>query len=148
MNFKKVIIAADHAGVDLKDELVKFCKRHTISVEDLGATDDVSVDYPDYAHKVCEKVLTSETVAGVLICGSGIGMSMAANRHCGIRAALCLDEDGVTATLARRHNKANILCLGARLMTIDAAINSLQVFLATPFEGGRHERRVQKIETP
>lgn len=112
-------------------------------VEDLGPSTTDSVDYPDYAQALCGWVLGESSRFGVLICGSGIGMSMAANRFSGVRAALC--HDGLSAQLTRRHNDANVLCLGARLIGVDTARDCLKQFLTTDFEGGRHERRVAKL---
>lgn len=143
--FKHVFLASDHAGVALKKALLSFCAHHSVAWEDLGPFDETAVDYPDFARKVVDKVRAVPDSAGVLICGSGVGMSLAANRFPGIRAALCLDH-GQTADLARRHNNANVLCLGANLVSQEAALVSLQTFLTTTFEGGRHERRLKKLE--
>lgn len=137
-----IFIAADHAGVDLKailkEELVKLQFRPI----DLGTEGSESVDYPDFAHALANRVLESQSL-GILICGSGIGMSMAANRHPGVRAALCFDL--LSTRLSREHNDANILVLGARLIGVDVAKECLKIFLTTPFAGGRHVRRVEKI---
>lgn len=162
---RKVYLAADHGGYDLKEKI----KRHLIlasvelkiTVEDLGPHDTSAVDYPDYADQVCRKIhgfqlvraegetteplpLPAET--GFLICGSGQGMAMRANKYPHIRAALCWSEE--TARLAREHNDANILCLGGRLVDHDLALRLCEIFLSTRFEGGRHQRRVDKVCAP
>ena len=140
----KFYIATDHAGVDLKDYTVELLKQKGHDVIDLGPYDKERVDYPDYAIKVCEAVLADKKAQGILICGSGIGMSMAANRHHGIRAALC--HDAYTATVARGHNDANVLCFGERIVGKGVAESILDAWIAGSFEGGRHEGRVAKIE--
>lgn len=140
----KFYIATDHAGVDLKDYTVELLKQKGHDVIDLGPYDKARVDYPDYAIKVCEAVLADKEAQGILICGSGIGMSMAANRHHGIRAALC--HDAYTATVARGHNDANVLCFGERIVGKGVAESILDAWIAGSFEGGRHEGRVAKIE--
>ena len=140
----KFYIATDHAGLDLKDYTVELLKQKGHDVVDLGPYDKERVDYPDYANKVCEAALADKEAQGILICGSGIGMSMAANRHHGIRAALC--HDAYTATVARGHNDANILCFGERIVGKGVAESILDAWIAGSFEGGRHEGRVAKIE--
>ena len=140
----KFYIGTDHAGVDLKDWTVEYLREKGHEVEDLGPYTTDRVDYPDYANKVCEAVLADEGSQGILICGSGIGMSMAANRHKGIRAALC--HDAYTATVARGHNDANVLCYGERIVGKGVAASIIDAWLAGSFEGGRHEQRVAKIE--
>lgn len=140
---KTIAIASDHAGVELKSLLAADMEKDGWKVEDLGPASTQSVDYPDFAKKLCEFVLANPGSKGVLICGSGIGMSMAANRFSGIRAALC--HTGLEASLTRRHNDANVLCLGARIIGADAARDCLKHFLSTEFEGGRHEGRVAKL---
>ena len=139
-----IAIAADHAGVDLKRQLVEFMEAEGHSVEDLGPHSKDSVDYPDYAHQVAEKVLAGEVTLAVLVCGTGVGMSMAANRHGGVRAVCCSDE--FTARMSRAHNNANVLCLGARVVGTGTAEALVQAFVGTEFEGDRHARRVAKIE--
>jgi ribose 5-phosphate isomerase B len=139
-----ITIASDHAGVELKAVLLEAIRAGGREVRDLGPADTTSVDYPDFAHRVANAVATGEATMGVLICGTGIGMSVSANRHPGIRAALC--HDAFTAEMARRHNDANVLCVGARVIGIGVAKQILKIFLDTPFEGGRHQRRVEKIE--
>lgn len=143
MSEKKLFIAADHAGLALKAKLVQKIAEHGYEVNDLGTDSEASVDYPDYAADVAERVQRGEGI-GVLVCGSGVGMSIAANRFSGVRAALC--SDPFTARATRQHNDANILCLGARVVGDGLAEEILRVFLETPFEGGRHQRRVEKIE--
>lgn len=140
----KFYIATDHAGVDLKDYTVELLKEKGHEVIDLGPFSKDRVDYPDYAIKVCEAVLAEKNSHGILICGSGIGMSMAANRHSGIRAALC--HDAYTATVARGHNDANVLCFGERIIGKGVAESILDAWISGSFEGGRHSGRVEKIE--
>ena len=140
----KFYIATDHAGVDLKDYTVELLKEKGHEVIDLGPFNKDRVDYPDFAVKVCESVLADKSSQGILICGSGIGMSMAANRHSGIRAALC--HDAYTATVARGHNDANVLCFGERIVGRGVAESILDAWIAGSFDGGRHTNRVAKIE--
>lgn len=139
-----IVVASDHAGVDLKARLIKLIGEAGHEVRDLGPADTNSVDYPDYAHKVARAVAAGEADRGILICGTGIGMSLAANRHLRIRAALC--HDAFTAEMARLHNDANVLCVGARSTGEAVAEQIVRIFLGTAFEGGRHQRRVDKIE--
>ena len=140
----KFYIATDHAGIDLKDYTVELLKEKGHEVVDMGPFSKDRVDYPDYAHKVAKSVLAEPIAQGILICGSGIGMSMAANRHAGIRAALC--HDAFTATVARGHNDANILCFGERVVGKGVAESILDAWIAGSFDGGRHCGRVEKIE--
>lgn len=140
----KFFIATDHAGIELKDYTVKLLKTKGHEVIDLGPFSPDRVDYPDYAHRLCEEVLDDERTHGILICGSGIGMSMAANRHEGIRAALC--HDAYTATVARGHNDANVLCFGERIVGKGVAESIIDAWIAGSFDGGRHTTRVAKIE--
>lgn len=140
----KFYIATDHAGVDLKDYTVECLRGKGHEVIDLGPYDKERVDYPDYAINVCEHVLKDAASQGILICGSGIGMSMAANRFSGIRAALC--HDAYTATVARAHNDANVLCFGERIVGKGVAESIVDAWLTSSFEGGRHCGRVAKIE--
>lgn len=138
----KIFIASDHAGYDLKEFL-----KSTLSncdVVDLGCDSNDSVNYPDFAHKISQEVLKETTYKGILICGSGIGMSITANRYKGIRAALCFNEE--LAKLSRQHNNANILVLGARFIDQEQAKNIVNTWLQTEFEGGRHEKRVELID--
>lgn len=138
-----IAVAADHAGVSLKSELASELNSLGFDVLDLGTNGPESVDYPDYANALAEAMQAGKAKRGVLVCGSGIGVSIAANRHPGIRAALC--HDAVTARLARLHNDANVLALGARTTGLEVAKDCLRIFLNTPFEGGRHARRVAKL---
>jgi ribose 5-phosphate isomerase B len=139
-----IVIASDHAGVDLKTQILENLRDGGYEVCDLGPPDSSSVDYPDFGHKVAAAVVAGEAQAGILICGTGIGMSITANRHPGVRAALC--HDAFTAEMARRHNDANVLCMGARVIGGGVAEQVVGVFLSTSFEGDRHQRRVEKIE--
>ena len=140
----KYFIGTDHAGFAVKPFVIEYLQKKGIEVEDLGTYSSESVDYPDFAHKVAEAVLANEGSKGILICGSGIGMSLAANKHKGIRAALC--HDAYTAEMARRHNDANILCFGERVVGVGVIESILEAWLNAEFEGGRHERRVRKID--
>jgi len=137
-------IGTDHAGVELKDWTVELLKSKGFEVVDFGPYTKDRVDYPDYAHKVARAVIENSGTQGILICGSGIGMSMAANKHHGIRAALC--HDAYTAMVARKHNDANILCFGERIVGKGVAESIIDAWLANSFEGGRHIQRVEKIE--
>lgn len=142
---KKIFIGADHAGFLLKEQLKTFLFSQGYGVIDCGSLEkDTKVDYPDFAQAVCRKVL-AENARGILICASGIGMSIAANRYTGIRAALCWNPE--VAKLSRQHNDANILVLGARVISSSVALSCLEVFLSTPFEGGRHQSRIQKMDS-
>jgi ribose 5-phosphate isomerase B len=143
MSSETIAIAADHGGLELKRVLNDVLRAAGIDVLDLGTDDDNSVDYPDYAAKVVEALSDGRAARGVLICGSGIGMSIAANRHSGIRAALVRDVE--TALLSRKHNDANILVLGGRVTDAETAKACLDAFLGTEFEGGRHQRRIGKL---
>ena len=139
-----IVLASDHAAIALKAELVEQLAARGEDVRDLGPSDETSVDYPDFAHRLVREIVDGRADRGILICGTGIGMSMAANRHPGIRAALC--HDAYTAGMARAHNDANVLCLGARVLGGGVAAQIVEVFLDTGFEGGRHRHRVAKIE--
>lgn len=139
----RIAIACDHAGFELKEKIKPFLSKLGHSVRDLGAFSAESVDYPLYARKVAGYVSSGKVQRGVLICGSGIGMCMAANKIKKVRAAAC--ETTVTAKLSRSHNDSNVLCLGSRLLTVTKALSILSVWLKTPFEGGRHQRRVRMI---
>ncbi len=139
----KIAIGADHAGFAAKEEIKSVIKALGHQVLDQGTTSDASVDYPDYAEKVARAVIGGEADRGVLICGTGIGMSIAANKIDGIRAAVVTDEK--TAELSRKHNDANIFCAGARNTPVVRIAESLKVWLQTEFEGGRHLSRVGKI---
>lgn len=138
-----VAVAADHGGYDLKGILLPVLRDLGHEVLDLGTHGDASVDYPDYADAVASAIREGRAQRGILICGSGIGVSIAANRHREIRAAVC--RDGLTARLARAHNDANVLCLGARLIGVEQAKECVRIFLTTEFEGGRHAKRIAKM---
>ena len=134
-------IGSDHAGYQHKKTIIKYLKSKKIKITDMGPETEESVDYPEYAHKVCEKI--KENNKGILICGSGNGISMAANKHKNIRAAICWNKK--IAELARKHNDANILSIPARFINEKETIEILNIFLKTEFEGGRHQRRINKI---
>ncbi len=140
---EKIAIASDHAGYDLKVQLKQELEKLGFEAVDLGTDGLASVDYPDFANKMAETLASGVILRGVLVCGSGIGISMAANRHKWVRAALC--HDHLTAKLSRQHNNANVLCLGGRTTGADVAKDCLRVFLETEFEGGRHQNRVAKL---
>lgn len=141
---KSIAIAADHAGFDLKSKLVEDLKASGYDVQDLGTNDaTTSVDYPDFGRAVAEAVTSGKAERGVVVCGTGIGISIAANRHAGVRAALCHDE--TSARLCREHNDANVLALGARLIGEVVAKDCVRTFLSTEYAGERHARRVAKL---
>jgi ribose 5-phosphate isomerase B len=140
----KIVIASDHAGFRLKAELVSELRERGLEVEDLGTHDELSTDYPDYAHALAAGIESGRFQQGVLVCGTGIGMAMTANRHPRVRAAVC--SDTFSARMARAHNDANVLCLGGRVVGLGLAIDLVDAFLGARFEGGRHAGRVQKIE--
>jgi ribose 5-phosphate isomerase B len=139
----KVVTASDHAGLTLRAEAVKAAKAKGFEVEDLGPHAPDSVDYPDFAVEVSRAVAEGRARFGILVCGTGIGMSMAANKIPGVRAALCRTE--WEARMTRAHNDANVLCLGERVTGGGLGAAIVEAFLATPFEGGRHQRRVEKL---
>jgi ribose 5-phosphate isomerase B len=139
----RIALGADHAGVALKEHVTRHLITRGFDVTDFGTVSAESVDYPDFAAEVAREVASGRFERGVLVCGTGIGMAMAANKISGIRAAPVVDED--SARLCRAHNDANVLALGARVTPQDTAIRILDLFLDTPFEGGRHQRRVDKI---
>jgi ribose 5-phosphate isomerase B len=141
---ERILIAADHAGFQLKEKLETALKDMGFDVEDLGTDSDASTDYADYAHPLAERVERGEVKRGVLMCGTGLGMSYAANRHPNVRAAVAWSPE--IAKLAREHNDANVLVLPARFVSDETALEILRTWLDTPFEGGRHARRVQKVE--
>ncbi len=136
-------IGCDHAGFHLKERVNKWLLENGYSIRDFGTTTEESVDYPDFAHAVSQSIEQGDTNMGVLICGTGIGMTMSANRHKGIRAALC--KDGNACEMARKHNDANILCIGARNTNPAILFDMLGCFFNTEFEGGRHQKRIEKI---
>jgi ribose 5-phosphate isomerase B len=139
----KIYIAGDHASPALKSNLINLLTELKYQVEDLGTNDTKSVDYPDYANLLAEKLLIHPDAKGILICGTGIGISIAANRHKHIRAALCHSLED--AELTRQHNDANVLCIGARTTSAAVAQGMVQVFLNTQFMGGRHAKRIEKM---
>ena len=139
----KIAIAADHGGFELKDSMVEYIKSLGNEVVDLGTNSADSVDYPDYAKKVCEEIQKGNSDLGILICGTGIGMSLAANKFEGIRAA-CV-SDVYSAKMSRNHNNANVLCIGARVIGDEVAKLIIKTFLENEFEAGRHQRIVDKI---
>jgi ribose 5-phosphate isomerase B len=139
----KISIGGDHAGFDYKKEIIAGLKKQKIEIIDRGPTSDASVDYPDHAHLVAKDVAKGEADLGILICGSGNGVCMTANKHAEIRAALCWNKS--LATLAKQHNNANVLCIPARFVSLRLAILMSKLFIKTEFEGGRHATRVNKI---
>ena len=141
---RAVLLAADHAGYALKEELEAHLADLGWQPRDLGPDSEESTDYPDWAGRLAREIAAGRASRGVLVCGAGIGMSISANRFRGVRAANCVDER--MAALAREHNDANVLCLGSRLLEPGAAKRILWTFLETPFAGGRHQRRVEKID--
>jgi ribose 5-phosphate isomerase B len=140
---KKIYISSDHAGFKLKESIKFYLKKKNYKFIDLGPGNENRVDYPDYAHKLAKKVKMSKNHVGILICGSGMGMNIAANRHKNIRAAQCFNLK--STKLSRLHNDANIITLGSRLLKKKNVLNFVNVFLNTKFEGGRHTKRIRKI---
>lgn len=140
---KPIAIGSDHAGFEYKAILKNRLSSQGFEVIDLGTHDTLSVDYPDFAHPVARSVETGESAFGILICGSANGVAITANKHTGIRAAICWAEE--LAELARQHNDANIICIPARFVEESVAISMVDAFMNTPFEGGRHQNRVNKI---
>ena len=140
---KKIFISSDHAGFNLKEDIKVFLKKKKFKFVDLGPENNNRVDYPDYAHEVAKKVKNNNNYRGILICGSGMGMNIAANRHKNIRAAQCYNTK--STKLSRLHNDSNIITLGAKLLSKKNALNCVSIFLKTKFEGGKHLRRVKKI---
>ena len=140
---RKIFIASDHAGFRLKESIKKFLIKKKFLVLDLGPKDDRSVDYPDYAKKLAKNMISKKSNTGILVCGSGIGMAMSANRFKKIRAAVCYNVK--SAKLSRSHNNANIIAIGSRLTNKNLALKLAMIFLKTKFDGGRHKRRINKI---
>ena len=140
---KLIPIGADHAGFQLKAELIQYLEQKGFELKDFDCYSEESIDYPDYGHPVASLVEENEGILGILICGSGNGINMTANKHQGVRSALCWKKE--IAQLAREHNNANIIVLPARFITLEEAKEMVDTFLSTEFEGGRHERRVNKI---
>ncbi|MBQ7391924.1 MAG: ribose 5-phosphate isomerase B [Clostridia bacterium] len=143
MNIKKITVGCDHAAVALKGKVIEHLQGRGIEVIDVGTYTTDSCDYPNYAHAVCKNVQDGVTELGILICGTGIGMSMAANKHRGIRAAAC--SDTFSARLTRVHNDANVLCFGERVVGMGLALDLVDAFIDAEFEGGKHQRRVDMI---
>lgn len=140
---EKIALASDHAGYELKQQIAEMLTGRGYEIVDLGTGGPDSVDYPDFGHRMAEAITSGEAERGIIVCGTGIGISIAANRHPGVRAAVC--HDALTARLARQHNDANVLALGARIIGDEVAKDCVDVFLSTAFEGGRHQRRVEKL---
>ena len=140
---KKIFISSDHAGYKLKEAIKLHLTKKKLSFQDMGPNSDKRVDYPDFAHKVARRVKNNKNNVGILVCGSGMGMNIAANRHKNIRAAQCFNLK--STKLSRLHNDANIITLGSRLLTKKIALSCVSVFLNTKFEGGRHSKRIKKI---
>jgi ribose 5-phosphate isomerase B len=140
---KKIFISSDHAGFKLKESIKIYLSKKKLPFQDLGPINNEKVDYPDYAHKVAKKVKINKNNVGILVCGSGTGMNIAANKHKNIRAAQCFNLK--STKLSRLHNDANIITLGSRVLSKKNALNYVGVFLNTKFEGGRHSKRIKKI---
>ena len=140
---KKIFISSDHAGFKLKEAIKIYLSKKKLTFQDLGPNNNARVDYPDFAHKLAKKVKTSKNNVGILVCGSGTGMNIAANKHKNIRAAQCFNQK--STKLSRLHNDANIITLGSRLISKKNALSFIGVFLNTKFEGGRHSKRIGKI---
>ena len=140
---KKIFISSDHAGFKLKEAIKIYLSKKKLTFQDLGPNNNDRVDYPDFAHKLAKKVKTSKNNVGILVCGSGTGMNIVANKHKNIRAAQCFNLK--STKLSRLHNDANIITLGSRLLTQKNALSCVGVFLNTNFEGGRHSKRIKKI---
>ena len=143
METKKIILASDHAGFELKETIKRFLIKKKKKVLDLGTKNTNSVDYPDFAHILSKRMKKDDNKLGILVCGSGIGMNMAANKHKNIRAALCYDIK--STKLSRQHNDANVMTIGSRLTKKNVALKCVNTFIKTSFKGGRHLRRVKKI---
>jgi ribose 5-phosphate isomerase B len=143
MSQKIIPIGADHAGFNLKGKIIEFLESKGYQVKDFGCFSEESIDYPDFAHPVAGMIEQNTGMLGILICGSGNGINMTANKHKGIRSALCWNTE--IAALARQHNDANIVALPARFISEQEALEIVEIFLGTAFEGGRHQRRIDKI---
>jgi len=144
MENKKIVIASDHGGFELKEDVKKFLASENYKIEDVGTFDNQSCDYPVFAQKAVEKILSGEFEKGILICGTGQGMAMCANKHKGIRAAVC--SDTFSARASREHNNSNILCLGGRITGKSLALDIVKVWLNAEFEGGRHQKRISMFD--
>ena len=140
-----IAIASDHAGFDLKNEIISLLQEKKFSIIDFGTDSNESVDYPDFAYTAAESVASAESDIAIIICGSGVGVSITANKVKGVRAANCFNEE--MAALARQHNNANVLTLGSRFIEVNTAKNMVNTFINTDFEGGRHQRRVDKVHS-
>jgi ribose 5-phosphate isomerase B len=140
---RPVAVGADHAGFEYKSQIVRFLEEKGLAVRDFGTNSPDSTDYPDFAHPVSLAVESGEASCGILVCGSANGVAVTANKHQGIRAAICWLTE--IAVLARKHNNANIICVPARFVSVDSALEMVDTFLTTSFEGGRHAKRVEKI---
>ena len=143
---KNLGVASDHAGLDLKRFLVAKLEKRSVSVRDFGTTTNESCDYPDFAHAVAQAIEGGEIERAILVCGTGVGMSIAANRHSAVRAVVC--SEPLSARMSRQHNDANVLCIGSRVVGQGTAIDIVEAFLSAAFEGGRHATRVTKINLP
>lgn len=139
----KIVIGSDHAGFEYKEAIKNYLEKNNIHIVDVGTYSTDSCDYPDYAHAAANEIETGNAAFGILICGSANGVAITANKHQKIRAALCWQNE--IASLARQHNDANVICIPARFVTIDEAVEMVHTFLTTDFEGGRHQKRVEKI---
>ncbi len=139
----KIAVGSDHGGFKFKEQIVRFLVSAGVEVEDVGCHSTESVDYPRFADQVCARVRSGACDRGILVCGTGIGMSIAANRHRDIRAALC--HEAYTARMSREHNNANVLCLGGRVLGIEVALDIVGVWIETEFTGGRHQRRLDML---
>ena len=143
MLFSKICIASDHAGYKLKEAIKDYLINKNLPIIDLGPYDGDSVDYPDYAKKVAKRIFLNKSDAGILVCGSGTGMAITANKFKGIRAAQCYSKR--SSVLSRQHNNANIICLGSRMLKKNDALSYVNFFFKTKFQGGRHKKRINKI---
>lgn len=143
MKMNKIVIGCDHGGLELKNEIIKHLAKREIECCDVGTYTSDSCNYPDYARALCAKIQSGEFERGILVCGTGIGMSMAANKHRGIRAACC--SDTFSARMTRMHNNANVLCLGGRVVGAGLACDMVDLFVDTEYEGGRHDLRIAML---
>ena len=141
----RIAVGSDHRGYGIRSKVIELCERLGHEVEDIGTWSPEAVDYPDVASMLACKVGRGEVDQGILVCGTGLGMCIAANKLRGVRAAPCHDD--LTAELSRRHNDANVLAIGQRMVTLEAALEIVDLWLATPFDGGRHARRIRKIDS-
>jgi ribose 5-phosphate isomerase B len=143
MIFSKICIASDHAGFKLKEKIKDYLIKKDVPIIDLGPATIDAVDYPDYAKKVAKRLISKKSDAGILVCGSGTGMAITANKFNGIRAAQCYNKK--STILSRQHNNANVICVGSRILKIDEVLCFINYFFNTKFEGGRHQKRINKI---